>query len=197
MCVQKLDDSRNSAIHINYRISLRSSSTPEPRDPLLKVLGHFVCLLLQTPAGIRTHWGRLLAGKTPRGRTAGDSPAKATGVSKTRVGEARATTALDSVMILSQVHLRNGNSTLQPRSNSRLYLGPGARAGPRLVCEPNDSPAADSRPSPPEGVSDRLPAQGDPCRASPAGEHRLGEIQGFRRGSNDPGGAPCYDFYFL
>lgn len=38
MCVQRLDDSRNSAIHTSYRISLRSSSMPEPRDPLLKVL---------------------------------------------------------------------------------------------------------------------------------------------------------------
>jgi hypothetical protein len=38
MCVQRFDDSLNSAIHINYRISLRSSSLPEPRDPLLKVL---------------------------------------------------------------------------------------------------------------------------------------------------------------
>jgi hypothetical protein len=38
MCVQRFDDSRNSAIHTTYRISLRSSSMPEPRDPLLKVL---------------------------------------------------------------------------------------------------------------------------------------------------------------
>src|ERR1700753_1067577 len=38
MCVQRVDDSLNSAIHITYRISLRSSSMPEPRDPLLKVL---------------------------------------------------------------------------------------------------------------------------------------------------------------
>ena len=43
MCVQRLDDSLNSAIHITYRISLRSSSMPEPRDPLLKVLIHFSC----------------------------------------------------------------------------------------------------------------------------------------------------------
>jgi hypothetical protein len=35
MCVQRFDD---SAIHSTYRISLRSSSMPEPRDPLLKVL---------------------------------------------------------------------------------------------------------------------------------------------------------------
>ena len=38
MCVQRFDDSRISAIHITYRISLRSSSMREPRDPLLKVL---------------------------------------------------------------------------------------------------------------------------------------------------------------
>ena len=37
-CVQRFDDSLNSAIHITYRISLRSSSMQEPRDPLLKVL---------------------------------------------------------------------------------------------------------------------------------------------------------------
>ena len=37
-CVQRFDDSLNSAIHITYRISLRSSSMREPRDPLLKVL---------------------------------------------------------------------------------------------------------------------------------------------------------------
>lgn len=36
-CVQRLDDSR-SAIRITYRISLRSSSSQEPRYPLLKVI---------------------------------------------------------------------------------------------------------------------------------------------------------------
>jgi hypothetical protein len=41
MCVQRFNDSRDSAIHITYRISLRSSSMQEPRDPLLKVLFHF------------------------------------------------------------------------------------------------------------------------------------------------------------
>lgn len=44
-CVQRFDDSRNSAIHITYRISLRSSSMREPRDPLLKVV--FMITLLQ------------------------------------------------------------------------------------------------------------------------------------------------------
>ena len=38
MCVQRLDDSRNSAIHTTYRISLRSSSLREPRYPLLRVV---------------------------------------------------------------------------------------------------------------------------------------------------------------
>lgn len=38
ICVQRFDDSLNSAIHITYRISLRSSSLPEPRHPLLRVV---------------------------------------------------------------------------------------------------------------------------------------------------------------
>ncbi len=38
MCVQRFDDSLRSAIHITYRISLRSSSLREPRHPLLKVV---------------------------------------------------------------------------------------------------------------------------------------------------------------
>ena len=43
-CVQRFDDSLNSAIHITYRISLRSSSMREPRDPLLKVLFLFTII---------------------------------------------------------------------------------------------------------------------------------------------------------
>ena len=37
-CVQRFDDSLNSAIHTTYRSSRRSSSMREPRDPLLKVV---------------------------------------------------------------------------------------------------------------------------------------------------------------
>ena len=49
MCVQRFDDSLNSAIHTTYRISLRSSSMPEPRDPLLKVLiSNCVCFAQTT-----------------------------------------------------------------------------------------------------------------------------------------------------
>ena len=36
-CVQQVND-HSSAIHITYRSSLRSSSTPEPSDPLHNVL---------------------------------------------------------------------------------------------------------------------------------------------------------------
>jgi hypothetical protein len=45
ICVQKLDDSLNSAIRITYRISLRSSSVREPRYPLLRVVQRFVCFV--------------------------------------------------------------------------------------------------------------------------------------------------------
>ena len=38
ICVQRFDDSLNSAIHITYRNWLRSSSMHEPRDPPLKVV---------------------------------------------------------------------------------------------------------------------------------------------------------------
>ena len=62
MCVQKLDDSLNSAIHISYRISLRSSSMPEPRDPLLKVLYNYMCTqtawLKKVGGGFRRAWGQ-------------------------------------------------------------------------------------------------------------------------------------------
>jgi len=37
-CVQRFDDSLNSAIRITYRVSLRSSSMREPRYPLLRVV---------------------------------------------------------------------------------------------------------------------------------------------------------------
>ena len=38
ICVQRLDDSLNSAIHTTYRSSRRSSSTHEPRGPPLEVI---------------------------------------------------------------------------------------------------------------------------------------------------------------
>ena len=44
ICVQRFDDSLNPAIHTTYRISLRSSSYSEPRDPSLSDV---VCLKLR------------------------------------------------------------------------------------------------------------------------------------------------------
>ena len=41
ICVQRFDDSLNSAIHTTYRSWLRSSSMREPRDPPLKVVSLF------------------------------------------------------------------------------------------------------------------------------------------------------------
>ena len=44
ICVQRFDDSLNSAIHTTYRTWLRSSSMHEPRDPPLKVVFFCFCL---------------------------------------------------------------------------------------------------------------------------------------------------------
>ena len=50
ICVQRFDDSLNSAIHITYRSWLRSSSMHEPRDPPLKVVIKLLCLTDQHAA---------------------------------------------------------------------------------------------------------------------------------------------------
>ena len=47
ICVQRFDDSLNSAIRITYRISLRSSSLLEPRYPLSRVVQRFVFFLVR------------------------------------------------------------------------------------------------------------------------------------------------------
>jgi hypothetical protein len=76
-CVQRFDDSLNSAIHITYRISLRSSSMREPRDPLLKVVTKLlqkakailrVCVNVELgdPAGTLAHTNRSVSPKTKK-----------------------------------------------------------------------------------------------------------------------------------
>jgi hypothetical protein len=72
MCVQRFDDSLNSAIHITYRISLRSSSMREPRDPLLKVLIKLKFCTQTT--GLIQEFGWTLAGA----RRSGDRRARRT-----------------------------------------------------------------------------------------------------------------------
>ena len=49
ICVQRFDDSLNSAIRITYRISLRSSSLREPRYPLLRVVFVFFNVWINHP----------------------------------------------------------------------------------------------------------------------------------------------------
>ena len=52
ICVQRFDDSLNPAIHITYRVSRRSSSLLEPRDPSLKGGFWFVCVCSKTIGGM-------------------------------------------------------------------------------------------------------------------------------------------------
>ena len=96
MCVQRFDDSLNSAIHTTYRISLRSSSMPEPRDPLLKVLiiVYFLKVILRLQ---KVFGGSSLAGEAAE-ETKGAQK-------KTRVIDLAGPKA-PTIMILPQVHLR-------------------------------------------------------------------------------------------
>lgn len=71
MCVQRFDDSLNSAIHTTYRISLRSSSMPEPRDPLLKVLISNCVCFAQTTQLPQSVWLGSIDGRTRRGNKKG------------------------------------------------------------------------------------------------------------------------------
>ena len=48
ICVQRFDDSLNSAIHTTYRNWLRSSSMHEPRDPPLEVVTFKIWLCLKS-----------------------------------------------------------------------------------------------------------------------------------------------------
>ena len=57
MCVQSLDDSLNSAIHITYRISLRSSSLREPRYPSTGVVVRFVVGRARVGLARAVGWG--------------------------------------------------------------------------------------------------------------------------------------------
>jgi hypothetical protein len=78
MCVQRFDDSLNSAIHITYRISLRSSSMPEPRDPLLKVL---IDLSIYSDDMVKTRvWFDSGGSSTVRGPAALSPPSEEMGV---------------------------------------------------------------------------------------------------------------------
>src|SRR5690606_14595582 len=80
-CVQRFDGSLNSAIHTTYRISLRSSSMPEPRDPLPKVFTRLKFLVQKERGAFQSVCGWACGGR----------PAEATCLYKVR-GVGRATT---------------------------------------------------------------------------------------------------------
>ena len=112
ICVQRFDDSLNSAIRITYRISLRSSSLREPRYPLLKVVSHwyqrgggrFVRSNLNTTSGFRCCWFRCLI----RGVNCikGRRPTCRHAKRPTSYSPQSTISWIGVVMILPQVHLR-------------------------------------------------------------------------------------------
>jgi hypothetical protein len=101
----------NSAIRITYRISLRSSSMPEPRDPLLKVFA-LIKNGTQTVNTVLSEFIGLATGgrgpedvlRSPGSRETG--PPKQHEFSKHGVGRSGLEDP-NSLMILPQVHLRN------------------------------------------------------------------------------------------
>ena len=130
ICVQRLDDSLNSAIRTRYRILLRSSSMHKPRDPPLEVVsgsnrppqatsqgtthdchgptGKKTTARDPRPRLVRARHARWRAreelGRAPQGR-AGDRIPTRTGRHSLRGGK-RARGSRSTVMILPQVHLR-------------------------------------------------------------------------------------------
>ena len=104
MCVQRFDDSLNSAIHITYRISLRSSSMPEPRDPLLKVFNDW--FITRTTLKNGFNW----ASGGGRRRREGTPATRQSNNGKLTRGEEMGASPKETgsflVMILPQVHLR-------------------------------------------------------------------------------------------
>jgi hypothetical protein len=106
----------NSAIRITYRISLRSSSMPEPRDPLLKVL----FLISQFNSDDTFRYKSFVVGPSADALQGGQSqppavttswstgpPKQRQGVVDTGLGGRAVSDYPNSVMILPQVHLRN------------------------------------------------------------------------------------------
>jgi hypothetical protein len=129
MCVQRLDDSLNSAIHINYRVSLRSSSMREPRDPLLKVLC-VIRLCSQTLSMLRFIEG------FPRCRRQADPPAPAGGAAKATRGFHKGFTvhaardpcgAIRLTLPLPGAHTELSRSSLPRPPSASVRSSPGQR----------------------------------------------------------------------
>ena len=103
ICVQRFDDSLNSAINTTYRNWLRSSSMHEPRDPPLEVVTFKIWLCLKSITYMRLQvrkktwkmhkWGRSRSFKTLR-------------VTPLAWYYSQWCCQRQTVMILPQVHLR-------------------------------------------------------------------------------------------
>ena len=108
-CVQRLDGSRDSAIHTTYRISLRSSSMREPRYPLPRVV---LFLWPRQRRGARRAVGRsVFLGDSPRrvpapGRGAGAGGSGEGGPPRRPYVTCSRSCFGATTMILPQVHLR-------------------------------------------------------------------------------------------
>jgi hypothetical protein len=106
MCVQRFDDSLNSAIHITYRISLRSSSMREPRDPLLKVVLNRLLKSLFS-CSVKFHKvGIMIFGAGPLAWNHIQAPKLQYGQSQHKGKDLSVLKDYLLVMILPQVHLR-------------------------------------------------------------------------------------------
>ena len=124
ICVQRLDDSLNSAIRTRYRILLRSSSMHKPRDPPLEVVMSSARRPFKSPLSIATVGQKTKAldlgqdspvacsmtygeelDRAPQGR-AGDRIPTRVGTSTAAAPSACMRGSRGTVMILPQVHLR-------------------------------------------------------------------------------------------
>jgi hypothetical protein len=133
ICVQRFDDSRNSAIHTTYRISLRSSSLREPRYPLLRVV--FVSrpaeprrVQLQTNSLVGcVKWLPTAGGDAPTARPTRETAAHA--FQRSALGGTdgvRVWMWMDS-MILPQVHLTHSSQRgLGCTAHAERRLAPGS-----------------------------------------------------------------------
>jgi hypothetical protein len=97
ICVRRLDDSRNSAIRLKYRDSLRFSSLREPRYPSMRVVLRFWFWFKSASLGCVPGCFKL---RGPMARGASDSLS----------------------MILPQVHLRNGETCGNGKFHAAISL---------------------------------------------------------------------------
>ena len=125
ICVQKLDDSRNSAIHIKYRISLRSSSLREPRYPLLRVVSWFVSRPSHVARAAKLQLFVSFSGCGGFGQWAGASCGFDTARHTPRLGRGACPTPQD---LLLRLHRKPAPAEGESRPGQRRRLGTRARA---------------------------------------------------------------------